>query len=318
VPEGSDLESEFVAYAIEQTHPFARACAGEDLRANLLEVIRRHIEWVTSAEFAQGHARGHERFGVPPADFNNRVMAIGRLRLMAGIRFRNLDDRYPFVGVEYCSDPIGTLGDAAEIMHALRGAFSAFKPRALSFHHPSHLPLRIPGTRVDYHVLIAPAQAMATLPAPPGLDRVALLACNDLDFYDRYVALYDDIYRERPWARDEIRVEDRETLADSLACGLLLHVHVDGAWSGIVAGVRWGRAASGAVKGIQIAEIVLAKSARGAGLGVAVQRRFAEHVASREPNTTIWGTIAHANVPMRRTAERAGRMDVGANHCIDF
>jgi len=54
------------------------------------------------------------------------------------------------------------------------------------------------------------------------------------------------------------------------------------------------------------------------GLGVAVQRRFAERVASCEPRATIWGTVAHAKVPMRRTAERAGRVDVGATYCINF
>jgi hypothetical protein len=46
--------------------------------------------------------------------------------------------------------------------------------------------------------------------------------------------------------------------------------------------------------------------------------RFAEHVAvaADESNTTIWGTIAHANLPMRRTAERAGR--IGTTYCINL
>jgi len=69
---------------------------------------------------------------------------------------------------------------------------------------------------------------------------------------------------------------------------------------------------------IQVAEIALAKSARGSGRGVAIQRRFAGHVevAADEPNTTIWGTIAHANLPMRRTAERADR--IGTTYCINL
>ena len=314
----SDFETEFVDYAIEQTHPFVRDCAGGNLRSNLLEVVRLHLQWITSAEFAQSHSSGHQCFGAPTAAFNNRLIQIGPLRFLAGIRFRNLDSRHPFVTIDQSSQPIGALDDCAGLMSTMRGAFSIFKPRALSFHHPSHLPLRFQGAVADFHVLIASAQAMAAAPAPSGLERVTLVSSTHLDFYERYVALYDDIYNERPWARSEVRVEDRESLAGCCSEGLLFHVQVDGIWSGIIAGTHWGRAAGGAVKGVQIAEIVLAKSARGMGLGVAVQHRFAEQIATRDPKMTVWGTIAHANVPMLRTAERAGRINVGTTYCSDF
>jgi RimJ/RimL family protein N-acetyltransferase len=312
------LEDEYLSCAIEQTHPFVCDYAGEALRTNLLEVVRRDVGWITSAEFAQSHSRGRAMFGMPPGAFNNRIIQIGTVRLIAGIRFRNLDNYHPFVSIEHNSLPIGTLGDITELMRTMHDEFSAFRPRALSFHHPSHLPLRIAGAKADFHVLIAPAQAMAARSGPPEGDRVALVAATELDFYDRYVALYDDIYRERPWARIELRVEDRETLADCGAQGLLFHVHVDGAWGGVVAGTHGGRAARGAVRGVQVVEIILAKSARGMGHGVAVQRRLAENVASRQPNAIIWGTVAHANVPMRRTAERAGRVEIGTTYCVDF
>src|SRR5579862_9695645 len=109
MPDGSDLENEFLSYAIEQTHPLACACAGEGSRLNLLEALRRDIKWITSAEFAQSHSRGRESFGVVPADFNNRMMEIGRLRVIAGIRFRNLDNNHPFVSIEQSNLQIGTL-----------------------------------------------------------------------------------------------------------------------------------------------------------------------------------------------------------------
>ena len=248
LPDSSALEDEFLAYALAQTHPYARECAGERLRSNLAEVIRRDVDWVTSAEFAQWHGGGREAFVVPPAAFNNRVIGIGPLRLIAGIRFRDRDGDRPFVSVERSNVPIGTLASATELAEAMNGAFRAFEPRALSFHHPSHLPLRIEGARPDFHVLIASAQAMVARADPAGLDRVTLSPCVDIDFYDRYLALYEDIYAERPWARAEIHIEDRESLADCREQGLLLHAQVDGVWSGIVAGAHWGRAAHGAVK----------------------------------------------------------------------
>jgi hypothetical protein len=314
----SDLESEFLAYAIEQTHPLVRDYADDSLRSNLLEIVRRDIEWINSTDFARNHGRGREAIGASPAAFNNRIIEIGSLRIIAGIRFRNRDSSHPFVSIEHSNRAIGTLSDAAVLMRTIGAAFAIFKPRALSFHHPSHLPLRIEGALPDVHVLIARAQTMAAHAAPSGLDRVVLVTCDDLACYDRYVALYDEIYLERPWARTELRVENRETLAHCRSQGLLFHAHVDNVWSGIVAGTRSGGAARGAVKGIQVAEIILAGAARGSGLGVAVQRRFAEYVASREPTSMIWGTIAHANVPMRRTAEHAGRVDIGTTYCISF
>ena len=155
---------------------------------------------------------------------------------------------------------------------------------------------------------------MIDRPPPLNLDRVALVASESLDFYDRYAALYDDIYAERPWARAELRVEDRESLQGCLAENLLFGILIDGVWSGIVAGAH---ATRGGIAGIEIVDIVLSRAMRGAGLGVSVQWRFAEAVAKRG-TSIIWGTIAEANIPMRRTAERAGRVDVGASYCIDF
>jgi hypothetical protein len=171
MPDTSNLETEFLAYAIDQTHPFAGHCAGAGLRANLLEVVRRDIDWITSVEFSQSHSRGREIFGVPPSAFNNRMMQIGAIRLIAGIRFRNLDNHHPFVSIEHSNPPIGTLSEITELVRTMHAEFSAFKPRVLSFHHPSHLPLRIMATTADIHVLIGPALAMAAR-RPPGHDRV--------------------------------------------------------------------------------------------------------------------------------------------------
>ena len=311
----SDLEPEFLAYAIALAHPFVRECAGAALSDNLLKTVRTDVERIGSAEFAEWHGQGREAFGAPPAAFNNRLLQLGPVRLIAGIRFRNRDSRFPFIGIEQSSIPPGTVKDCTALLPDLHAAFAQFQPRAVSFFHPSHLPLQIAQARADYHVLIAPARSMSERTPPPNFGRVALVASDDLDFYDRYVALYDDIYAERPWARAELRVEDRETLQHCLAEDLLFHILVDGVWCGIVAGTHSMR---GGIAGIEVVDIILSRAMRGAGLGVAVQRRFAELLARREPAAIVWGTVADANVPMRRTAERAGRVDVGATCCIDF
>jgi hypothetical protein len=311
----SDLENEFLSHAIAQVHPFVRDCAGEALSENLRKIVRTDVERIGSSDFAHWHSRGREEFGVPPEAFNNRLIEIGPVRLIAGIRFRNRDSRFPFVGVEQSSIQLGTLADHATLLRELAAPFAPFRPQALNVFHSSHLSWRIASARPDYHLLMAPARTMNERAPPDSIDRVTLVACRDLDSYDRYVALYEDIFAERPWARAVLRVEDRASLEHCLGEGLLFDILVDGAWSGIVAGAHAERRG---IVGIEVVDIVLARTVRGAGLGVAVQRRFAEALAKREPSQIIWGTVADANLPMRRTAERAGRVDVGAAYWIDL
>jgi hypothetical protein len=209
----SDLEDEFLSHAMAQVHPFVRECAGSALAENLCPIVRTDVERIGSSDFAQWHSRGREGFGVPPEAFNNRLIEIGLVRLIAGIRFRNRDSRFPFVGIEQSSIPLGTLADHAPLLRELAAAFAPFRPQSLNVFHSSHLSWRIASARPDYHLLMAPARTMNERAPPDSIDRVTLVACRDLDSYDRYVALYEDIFAERPWARAVLRVEDRASLA---------------------------------------------------------------------------------------------------------
>jgi hypothetical protein len=173
-PAPHDLESEFLAYAIAQAHPFVRACAGAALADNLRATVRTDVERIGSAEFAEWHGRGREAFGAPPAAFNNRLMQLGTIRLIAGIRFRNRDSRVPFIAIEQSSIPPGTVEDCADLLRGLQAAFAEFRPRPVNFFHPSHLPLRVARARADHHVLIAPVRVMAeTRPAVRSRPRCA-------------------------------------------------------------------------------------------------------------------------------------------------
>jgi hypothetical protein len=310
-----DLEREFLTYALEQAHPFVRECAGERLRDNLLEDIRTDLDRISDHDFAKWHGSGRDHFGEPVERFNNCVVRFGSVRMLVGIRFRNLDNDHPFVGIEQSSVAIGTIEDRASLLNSLAASYRAFRPFAVRFHHPSHLPFHAGGTRGDVHVLIAPARSMLEPNPPSGLDRVKLVASTDLASYDRYVALYEEITSERPWMRGVVFPEDRDSLERCCQQGLMFEVLVDGTWSGLVAGSL---GTIGGVKGVQVVEIILSRQARGSGLGIAVQRRFAEAVAVRDPSAIIWGTVAGSNMPMRRTAERVGRIDVGAYYWADL
>ena len=73
----TELEHEFLAYAVEQAHPFVRECAGASLSDNLRKAVHTDIERIDSAAFAQWHGHGREEFGVPISAFNNRLMELG-------------------------------------------------------------------------------------------------------------------------------------------------------------------------------------------------------------------------------------------------
>jgi hypothetical protein len=304
-----ELEREFFTYAMAQAHPFVRECAGATLKDNVLKAVQTDVDRIYNVEFAKWHGHGREEFDVAPEAFNNRLIQFGPIRTIAGIRFRNRDSRFPFISIEQSSNPIGTIRDSSDLLRGLQHAFAPFRPHALSFFHSAHLPLLIPEASADYHVMIAPVHSMAARAPPPNVNRLELAASDSLGFYDRYMALYSEIFAERPWARATLRVEDRESLQACLAEGLLFDVYVDGAWCGIIAGIH---SARGGINGIEIVDIILARNIRGAGLGVAAQWRFADLVCRSERSAVIWGTISDKNVPMRKTAERAGRVDVGA------
>ena len=317
MPNLSDLEQEFLNYAIEQAHPLVRQCAGERLCDNLLEGIRIDVDRITNSEFAKWHGSGREFFGEPVVRFNNRLLQFDSIRMIVGIRFRNRDNDFPFVAIEQSSVAVGAIEhrDRSALFDAIVADYRAFRPFAVRFHHPSHLPFRSAGTRGDLHVLMAPARTMAERGPPPGIDRIKLAGSGDLAFFDRYIALYEELTAARPWMRGVVNTEDRDSLEECCQQGLMFEIIVDDAWSGIVAGRL---TTIGGIKGIQVVEIVLSRSAQGSGLGVAVQRRFAEAVVARDPCAIIWGTVADVNLPMRRTAERVGRVDVGAYYWADL
>ena len=292
MPNLSDLEQEFLNYAIEQAHPLVRQCAGERLCDNLLEGIRIDVDRITNSEFAKWHGSGREFFGEPVVRFNNRLLQFDSIRMIVGIRFRNRDNDFPFVAIEQSSVAVGAIEhrDRSALFDAIVADYRAFRPFAVRFHHPSHLPFRSAGTRGDLHVLMAPARTMAERGPPPGIDRIKLAGSGDLAFFDRYIALYEELTAARPWMRGVVNTEDRDSLEECCQQGLMFEIIVDDAWSGIVAGRL---TTIGGIKGIQVGRDRAVKvSAR-----LRTGRRRAEAISpelwlARDPCAIIWGTVA--------------------------
>jgi hypothetical protein len=291
----ASLEREFLAYAVAQAHPMVREWRGAKLDADLREATADVLDIVTDdAE-------------------KGRLVAAAGVRCIAHIDFPDSPGDFPFVEIGAASVPPGSIADLGPFAAAVVGAFGEFRPRAVYFFHPSHLPLRAPA-RVDAHLLAAPARSMAERPDAPGLARVELRRATDLDFYPKYAAAYAQVLDERPYLRGELSVESREEFAEWMEEGLVLEVFVDGAWAGLIAALPDLLAG---IRGLQVEEIVLTKGARGQRLGPAVHQRFARFVAATDPAAILMGSISEKNAPSLRTSLRAGRFEVGAFCWVD-
>jgi L-amino acid N-acyltransferase YncA len=156
---------------------------------------------------------------------------------------------------------------------------------------------------------------MASRPPAAGHSRVKLTRRADLDFYPHYVAIYHEMYAERPHLERIVMIESRKSLESCAKEGFLFEIAVDGRVAGIVAAMPRTIAS---LPGVDVVEIVLDRSARGQALGSAVHQHFATAVAAATPDAVITGTIARENVPSWRTATRAGRIEIGAWYRLDL
>jgi GNAT superfamily N-acetyltransferase len=151
---------------------------------------------------------------------------------------------------------------------------------------------------------------MLAHPKPEGLERVSLRRAHDLEFYPRYAETYAAAYQERPWLPHESSTHSLEDMQEYLEIAQVFEIFVDDQWAGITGGEP--HSDEFALKGFVVIEMLLAKFARGQGLGAAVQYRLAEALQpSSQPEDVLYGTIGSNNPPMLKTAARVGRVDLG-------
>lgn len=307
------LENEFTAYALEQTSPLVRGWRGERLEADLRRVMPQVVSLLADEETASAFAETMNVLGLAASHFKAKLLEIDGHRFLAQIDFADTTGAKPFVAIFRGSQLPGAF-EGRGIVDAIVDRFSVFAPVGIRFFHPSHVPMTLPGARVDQHFLASPVRDMLARPEAPGFSRIALAPPADLAFYPRYVEAYKRVYAARPHLRGEVRIETEETLGECLAQNLLLEITADGAWAGVVA-ARCEMLAG--LDSVYMVEILLDQGARGQSLGPAVHQHFAKHVARTDPDAIISGTISPLNVPSLKTAQRAGRVEVGSWLWVD-
>lgn len=251
--------------------------------------------------------------GAHPDDYKNRLLHVGGLELLTGIRFRGLDMAQPFVDVLYQSEVLLTPEQLVAIRDALRRAYAVFTPKRLRVYQSSQYP-PLPGDG-DTRLVAAPLRVIAQeAPASP---RLVLRPSRTLEFYPKYAEIYARLHAERPELIPVARAESKEDLESYLEAGNLFDMLVDGAWAGTCA--VFADVASG-VRGFCFGEIVLDPAYRGQSLGSVAQGNLARLLIERgdAADTFLFGTIGAVNHGALRAASKAGRLDLGGLVWLDL
>ena len=314
----NQLGTDWLSWAVDQVHPQLKTWYSQaQLESNLTDQLDLDLDRLEN--FGEGFERNMPIAGAMPAMYNHRVLEVAGMRVMLGIRFRGGDIAIPFVDLLRSSRAITSAAQVETICALVRQEFAVFKPLMVRFYQPAHLEFQIdvPGSSGDKRVLVAPLTTMLEHPKPLGLERVSLRRATDLGFYQRYADTYAAVYQERPWLPHEAEPESLEDMQEHLETNHVFEVFVDGQWAGITGGEH--RSNEFALRGFVVIEMLLAKFARGQGLGAAVQYRLAEALqASGVPEDVLYGTIGSNNPPMLKTAARVGRLDLGGWIWVDL
>ena len=290
-------------------------------QARVQDWLRAQVERIGSQEFARLFSDHIDLPGVAPLDYAHRHVRVGGRSLIGGIRFYGHDIERPFVEV-IAHDFADVEGGAARsgteslarLAEAVASEWSAFRPL--------HMRLRVPpsGTvppnaQVDTHVFVARYSDMA---APDG--RVRLAPFADLNgamamVRERFAAMD----RDEPALRRNVSSIEPDYLTELHAEGRVhaivptaLRRASDGAARNPEAPVGLLAVAPGGVDwidGDEVMEEVVAVEHAGHGYAASAQAAFAA-LPSNDPAALLVGTIDALNVASRRTAERAGRVNV--------
>ncbi|GEM47374.1 GNAT family N-acetyltransferase [Deinococcus cellulosilyticus] len=277
----------------------------EKLKHNLEEALQVELDRLQNLEFAKDF---HDHCQVPgsePADYLNRWMG----ETLIGIRFRALDLSRPFVDVILMPQ---LPGDAAGFLKVARQAATAcalFQPKHARFFVPSHIDLGpLPeGFFWEKRYLALPIQEARQLPLPSRHGDITLQRPAELDFYEAYTQIYQDIAAVHPDHPEYATPESREDLQDLLEEGTLYQVMHEDQWIGVVAATR---SAEEGLSGFVVTEMLLRPEFQGRGLGAAAQRHLIENLPALEDDV-LFGTIDSRNTSAIRAALKNHRKDIG-------
>lgn len=281
-------------------------------------------EELSTTEVAAARCRFFDIADTTPTDYVEQAITLTLpdrppITGWAGIRFRNLDARTPFVAVSLTLDPQAFLQPAAlQALHDfLQPRYSRFVPHGFTLRIPvsaSHLealqntPDQAP-TAIPHQVWNTYwFKALSTLNPAPNPSQVQLVPLKNLEDphfdYARFHAQHQ-LWRLlhgnlAPW----IEAASEEELAESCQAKLCYLAYTSqNEPIGIVAGQvddYYG------IQGVSVLELFIYPSYQGKGYGKAMQLLFQERLKA-QGHTALWGSIHAENLASWHTARACGR-----------
>jgi len=137
---GSVTTDRLLAYAQHKVHPLVWTwLSAETVEANLRGELEEDLERLHSDALAAEFAHYCPVAGARAEDYKNRLLNVGGLELLTGIRFLGGDLAQPFVDVMYQNEAVLTSEHLGAAQNAIRQEYAVFRPVRTRFYVPSHL-----------------------------------------------------------------------------------------------------------------------------------------------------------------------------------
>lgn len=318
----SEIKPLFMNNLLKNIHPAVKSWFTEtELERNINKELDKNVESLFDDYLAEKFWQYAQITDTNAEDYKTKLIKLGDLVIMVGIRFKGGNLNKPFINLIYSTQDINNqLID--EIADRLRLIYTKFNPKALRIYYcasagylsKSQTAKSLNKLDKDLGYFAGSLKEIRSLPKPSHYDRMVLQLATNLDFYDQYLQIYKELHEENPWTKEEIYHESREALQDSLENGLLFNVFIDNQWVGII--TSYLDTAVG-MYGYCVLEFALRKEWRGKGFGSVLQRHFAE-VLDEKQTDVIFGTIAAKNLPSRYAVQRAGRIEIGSFYWFNY
>jgi len=297
----------YLAWLVSSTPSTVRKWVPDERLLADLETHLGHTwqERTQNVDWLAGYAKTCPIAGARPDDYRLREIKVPSAVLLAGIHFRNRDVDEPFVEVFAQARQL-TPSEITAATRSLIADFELFRPRGVRWWSPEQHDLRdVPLAHGDYRLVIGRiadiVRGCAALPCQYAFrpERVA-------QFYDDYWNAYVE-FRTYASFENVPAPESPASLEDCERNGALYCLREAGRFAGLMAARPHMRRG---IRGWEVVEEILGAEHRGRRLAAAMQKLF---VSKFDPalGTLVMGEIADGNLPSLRTAQRAGRRDVG-------
>lgn len=282
----------------------------------ILSAIREEMESLTqlaSIEVCVDRCNFFNLDKTSPEDYSEKILKLDeRNFILAGIRFRGLDVKKPFIGVQI-SNSIVNESLIYQISELVKKEFAIFSPLAVQLKLPSNYPISMPNMKIDRHTVVGSIENLLAIELNQIKDEIVLKPLHNTNFYDNYLKEYELFHQASPEFKFVVRAESLDDFQEAIKENLLFEIVINGKMGGIIAGSATDYYG---VNAAYIVEEILYDPFRGKGFGAYIQKAFTKKLKGRF--SLLWGTISDLNYPSLKTALKNGRQVSEIDYFFEF